>query len=92
VWLCRESDAQRPKSRGCTRAGAAQALTDACRGRALRRENWYRVNRFSRLVRGLAHLLENRDKAGVAFRRAADPFDTTTPADRIMDSDARRLR
>jgi site-specific DNA recombinase len=44
----------------------------------------YRVDRFSRSVRGLAQLLEELDRAGVAFRSATEPFDTTTPAGRMM--------
>src|SRR5207244_2843000 len=44
----------------------------------------YRVDRFSRSVRGLAQLLEELDRAGVAFRSATEPFDTTTAAGRMM--------
>ena len=44
----------------------------------------YRVDRFSRSVRGLAQLLDELDKAGIAFRSATEPFDTTTPAGRMM--------
>lgn len=44
----------------------------------------YRVDRFARSVRGLAGLLEELDAAGVAFRSATEPFDTTTPAGRMM--------
>jgi site-specific DNA recombinase len=44
----------------------------------------YRVDRFSRSVRGLAQLLEDLDAAGVAFRSATEPFDTTTAAGRMM--------
>lgn len=44
----------------------------------------YRVDRFSRSVRGLAHLLDELDSAGVAFRSATEPFDTTAPAGRMM--------
>jgi site-specific DNA recombinase len=44
----------------------------------------YRVDRFARSVRGLAQLLEELDYAGVAFRSATEPFDTTTPAGRMM--------
>ncbi len=44
----------------------------------------YRVDRFSRSVRGLAHLLDELDQAGVAFRSATEPFDTTTAAGRMM--------
>ncbi len=44
----------------------------------------YRVDRFSRSVRGLAQLLEDLDSAGVAFPSVTEPFDTTTPAGRMM--------
>jgi site-specific DNA recombinase len=44
----------------------------------------YRVDRFSRSVRGLAQLLEDLDAAGVAFRSATGPFDTTSAAGRMM--------
>jgi site-specific DNA recombinase len=44
----------------------------------------YRVDRLARSVRGLAHILEELDAAGVAFRSATEPFDTATPAGRMM--------
>jgi site-specific DNA recombinase len=44
----------------------------------------YRVDRLSRSVRGLAQILEDLDATGVAFRSATEPFDTTTPAGRMM--------
>ena len=44
----------------------------------------YRVDRLSRSVRGLAHLLEDLDHTGVVFRSATEPFDTGTPAGRMM--------
>jgi len=44
----------------------------------------YRVDRLSRSVRGLAEVLETLDKAGVGFRSATEPFDTTAPAGRMM--------
>ena len=44
----------------------------------------YRVDRFSRSVRGPAQLLEDLDAAGVAFRSATKPFDTTSAAGRMM--------
>ena len=44
----------------------------------------YRVDRLSRSVRGLAQVLEDLDAANVAFRSATEPFDTTTPAGRMM--------
>jgi DNA invertase Pin-like site-specific DNA recombinase len=42
------------------------------------------VDRFARSVRGLASLLEAFDAAGVAFCSATEPFDTATPARRMM--------
>ncbi len=44
----------------------------------------YRVDRLARSVRGLAQILEELDTAGVAFRSATEPFDTATPAGRMM--------
>ena len=44
----------------------------------------YRVDRLARSVRGLAQILEDLDTAGVAFRSATEPFDTATPAGRMM--------
>jgi site-specific DNA recombinase len=44
----------------------------------------YRVDRLARSVRGLAHVLEELDKVKVAFRSATEPFDTATPAGRMM--------
>ncbi|MGD0863385.1 MAG: recombinase family protein [Candidatus Limnocylindrales bacterium] len=44
----------------------------------------YRVDRLSRSIGQLAALIEELDKAGVAFRSASEPFDTSTPAGRMM--------
>lgn len=44
----------------------------------------YRVDRLSRSVRGLAEILETLDSAHVGFRSATEPFDTTSPAGRMM--------
>lgn len=44
----------------------------------------YKVDRISRSVRGLAQILEELDAAGVAFRSATEPFDTSTAAGRMM--------
>ena len=44
----------------------------------------YRVDRLSRSVRGLAQVLEELDKSAVLFRSATEPFDTGTPAGRMM--------
>jgi site-specific DNA recombinase len=65
------------------RPGLKRALAEARAGR-FDLLLVYRVDRFSRSVRGLAQLLEDLDAAGVAFRSATEPFDTTTPAGRMM--------
>ncbi len=44
----------------------------------------YRVDRLSRSVRGLAQVLEQLDQAGVLFRSASEPFDTSSSAGRMM--------
>lgn len=43
-----------------------------------------RVDRVARSVRGLSSLLEDLDEMGVQFASATEPFDTTTPAGRMM--------
>ncbi len=63
------------------------ALTRALREAQARRFDLllvYRVDRLARSVRGLAQILEDLDTAGVAFRSATEPFDTATPAGRMM--------
>jgi DNA invertase Pin-like site-specific DNA recombinase len=44
----------------------------------------YRVDRLSRSIGQLGVLIEELDKDGVAFRSASEPFDTSTPAGRMM--------
>ncbi len=44
----------------------------------------YRVDRIARSVRGLAQILEELYQAHVLFRSATEPFDTGTPAGRMM--------
>ncbi len=44
----------------------------------------YRVDRLTRRIRDLSHLIDDLDTAGVAFRSATEPFDTATPAGRMM--------
>jgi site-specific DNA recombinase len=44
----------------------------------------YRVDRFTRRIRDLSTLLEELDKAGVVVRSATEPFDTSTPAGRML--------
>ena len=42
----------------------------------------YRVDRFSRRLRDLTTLLDDLDEAGIVFRSATEPFDTSTPVGR----------
>ena len=44
----------------------------------------YRVDRFTRRIRDLVTLLDELDRAGVSFRSATEPFDTSTPAGRML--------
>ena len=44
----------------------------------------YRVDRLARSVSGLAKIIEDLDSCGIAFRSATEPFDTSTPAGRMM--------
>jgi site-specific DNA recombinase len=44
----------------------------------------YRVDRIARTLRGLVTLLEELDRVGVVFRSATEPFDTGSPAGRMM--------
>jgi len=44
----------------------------------------YRVDRLTRRIRDLSYLVDELDKADVAFRSATEPFDTATPAGRMM--------
>ncbi|MEX0817472.1 MAG: recombinase family protein, partial [Gaiellales bacterium] len=44
----------------------------------------YRVDRLSRKVRQLAQLADELDRAGVVLRSATEPFDTGSPAGRMM--------
>jgi site-specific DNA recombinase len=64
------------------RAGLQQALAEANASR-FDLVLVYRVDRL-RSVRGLAHVIEELDRAGVLFRSATEPFDTASPAGRMM--------
>lgn len=65
------------------RPGLQRALAEA-RARRFDLLLVYRVDRLARSVRGLAQILEELDKVGVVFRSATEPFDTATPAGRMM--------
>ena len=61
------------------RPGLQRALADAKKGR-FDLLLVFRVDRLARSVRSLALILEELDHAGVAFRSATEPFDTSSPA------------
>ena len=65
------------------RPGLSQALAAAHSGR-FDLLLVYRVDRLARSVRTLAEILSELDRAGVGFRSATEPFDTTTAAGRMM--------
>ena len=65
------------------RPALAQALTEARAG-PYDLLLVYRVDRLARSVRGLPEILEDLEAAGAASRSATEPFDTTTPAGRMM--------
>ncbi|MGH2812644.1 MAG: recombinase family protein [Actinomycetota bacterium] len=44
----------------------------------------FKVDRLARSTGGLARVLEQLESAGVAFRSASEPFDTSTAAGRMM--------
>ncbi len=44
----------------------------------------YRVDRLARPVRGLSEILHALDNAGAVFWSATEPFDTGSPAGRLM--------
>jgi len=44
----------------------------------------YRVDRFARSLKVLVHLLEELDTAGVAFRSATEPIDTSSATGRML--------
>jgi site-specific DNA recombinase len=44
----------------------------------------YRVDRLARSIRGLAQIIDELDQAGGIFRSVTEPFDTGTPAGRMM--------
>jgi site-specific DNA recombinase len=44
----------------------------------------YRLDRFSRRIRDLATLMDDLDAAGVHFRSATEPFDTSSVAGRLF--------
>ncbi len=44
----------------------------------------YRVDRLARSIRGLAQIIDELAQAEIVFRSATEPFDTGTPAGRMM--------
>src|SRR6266508_289466 len=65
------------------RPGLRQALQEARAG-VYELLLVYRVDRLSRNVRQLAQVADELEKAGVALRSATEPFDTSSPAGKMM--------
>jgi site-specific DNA recombinase len=65
------------------RPGLRQALQEASAG-VYELLLVYRVDRLSRSVRQLAQTAEELERSGVALRSATEPFDTSSPAGKMM--------
>ncbi|WP_084556738.1 recombinase family protein [Hamadaea tsunoensis] len=65
------------------RPGLRDALT-AARDRRFDLLLVYRLDRFSRRIADLANLMDELDAAGVHFRSATEPFDTSSAAGRLF--------
>jgi len=65
------------------RPGLRQALSEASAG-VYELLLVYRVDRLSRSVRQLAQTAEELERSGVALRSATEPFDTSSPAGKMM--------
>jgi site-specific DNA recombinase len=61
-----------------------QAALDLSRAQRIDVLLVYRVDRLSRKVRQLAQLAEELDRLGVVLKSATEPFDTGSPAGRMM--------
>jgi site-specific DNA recombinase len=61
-----------------------QAALDLARQGRIDQLLVYRIDRLSRQVRQLAQLAEELDTCGVVLRSATEPFDTGSPAGRMM--------
>jgi len=82
-WEAARHYSDRMSGNKLERPGLLRALADAGAGR-FDLLLVYRVDRLSRSVRGLAQILEDLDRAKVSFRSATEPFDTGSPAGRMM--------
>jgi site-specific DNA recombinase len=82
-WLLTRSYSDRMSGKRLDRPGLQQALADAGTGR-YDLLLVFKVDRLARSTGGLARVLEELDGAGVAFRSASEPFDTSTAAGRMM--------
>ena len=82
-WVLTRSYSDRMSGKRLDRPGLQQALADAETGR-YDLLLVFKVDRLARSTGGLARVLEELDGAGVAFRSASEPFDTSTAAGRMM--------
>jgi len=69
-----------------------QAALDLARQGRIDQLLVYRIDRLSRKVRQLAGIADELDKLGVTLRSATEPFDTGSPAGRMMLQNARCVR
>ena len=82
-WKLVRSYSDQTSGKTLQRPGLHRALADAkdgCYDLLL----VFKVDRLARSVAGLAKILEGLDSCGVSFRSASEPFDTSTPAGRMM--------
>ncbi len=82
-WAHVQSYSDQASGAKLERPGLRRALADAGLGR-FDVLLVYRVDRLCRSVGLLAELLSRLDAAGVGFRSATEPFETTTPSGRMM--------
>jgi site-specific DNA recombinase len=82
-WVLARSYSDRMSGKRLDRPGLQQALQEAKTG-GYDLLLVFKVDRLARSTGGLAKVLEELDAAGVAFRSASEPFDTSTAAGRMM--------
>lgn len=82
-WVLARSYTDQMTGKSLERPGLQRALSDARAGR-YDLLLVFKVDRLARSTSGLLLLLEQLQAAGVAFRSASEPLDTSTAAGRMM--------
>lgn len=82
-WVLARSYTDQMTGKSLERPGLQRALSDA-RGGRYDLLLVFKVDRLARSTSGLLLILEELQAAGVAFRSASEPFDTSTAAGRMM--------